>query len=43
MINYNNKRFRAIENSLYFHDKNRMLFGDAKDSLEKLISEVKSL
>jgi len=37
------KGYAGIENSLFFHDKNRMLFGDAKDSLEKLISEVKSL
>ncbi|MBO6494640.1 MAG: hypothetical protein JJ909_01925 [Roseivirga sp.] len=32
-----------MENNHFFHFKNRMLFGDAKDSLEKLISEVKSL
>lgn len=37
------KGYAGIENKLFFHDKNRMLFGDAKDSLEKLISEVKSL
>ena len=37
------KGYAGIENSLFFHDKNRMLFGDAKDSLEKLVSEVKSL
>lgn len=37
------KGYAGIENELFFHDKNRMLFGDAKDSLEKLISEVKSL
>ena len=37
------KGYAGIENSLFFHDKNRMLFGDAKDSLEKLIGEVKSL
>ena len=42
-MNYNDKRFRPFENSLFFHDKNRMLFGDAKDSLEELIIEVKSL
>ncbi|WP_286757034.1 hypothetical protein [Roseivirga sp. UBA838] len=39
----NDKRFRDIENSLSLNNKNRMLFGDAKDSLKKLISEVKSL
>jgi len=37
------KGYAGIENSLFFHDKNRMLFGDAKDSIEKLISEVKNL
>lgn len=37
------KGYAGIENSLFFHDKNRMLFGDAKDSLEQLIAEVKSL
>lgn len=37
------KGYAGIENSLFFHDKNRMLFGDAKDSLEKLVAEVKNL
>jgi len=37
------KGYAGIENELFFNDKNRMLFGDAKDSLEKLISEVKNL
>lgn len=37
------KGYAGIENSLFFHDKNRMLFGDAKDSIEKLIAEVKNL
>ena len=37
------KGYAGIENRLFFHDKNRMLFGDAKDSLEKLIAEVKNL
>jgi NAD(P) transhydrogenase subunit beta len=37
------KGYAGIENELFFHPKNRMLFGDAKDSLEKLISEVKNL
>tara|TARA_A100000171_G_scaffold52965_1_gene74712 strand:+ start:5215 stop:6636 length:1422 start_codon:yes stop_codon:yes gene_type:complete len=35
--------YAGIENELFFHDKTRMLFGDAKDSLEKLIAEVKDL
>lgn len=37
------KGYAAIENYLFYHDKTRMLFGDAKDSLSKLINEVKSL
>ncbi|MCE7992305.1 MAG: NAD(P)(+) transhydrogenase (Re/Si-specific) subunit beta [Roseivirga sp.] len=37
------KGYAGIENELFFHEKNRMLFGDAKDSLEKLIAEVKNL
>lgn len=37
------KGYAGIENELFFHSKNRMLFGDAKDSLEKLIAEVKNL
>ncbi|MEM9820238.1 MAG: NAD(P)(+) transhydrogenase (Re/Si-specific) subunit beta [Bacteroidota bacterium] len=35
--------YAGIQNQLFFHDKSRMLFGDAKDSLQKLVSEVKSL
>jgi NAD(P) transhydrogenase subunit beta len=35
--------YAAIENSLFFHDKTRMFFGNAKDSIQKLISEIKSL
>ncbi|MCX6350444.1 MAG: NAD(P)(+) transhydrogenase (Re/Si-specific) subunit beta [Bacteroidetes bacterium] len=37
------KGYAGIENELFYHDKTRMLFGDAKSSLEKLVSEVKSL
>ncbi len=35
--------YAGIENPLFFHAKTRMLFGDAKDTLGKLASEVKSL
>ncbi|MEM8906206.1 MAG: NAD(P)(+) transhydrogenase (Re/Si-specific) subunit beta [Bacteroidota bacterium] len=35
--------YAGIQNQLFFHDKSRMLFGDAKDSLQKLVGEVKSL
>ena len=33
----------VIENMLFFNDKTRMLFGDAKSTLQNLVSEVKSL
>jgi NAD(P) transhydrogenase subunit beta len=37
------KGYAAIENMLFFNDKTRMLFGDAKGTLQKLVNEVKSL
>ena len=37
------KGYAAIENMLFFNDKTRMLFGDAKSSLQNLVNEVKSL
>ncbi|HDR67472.1 MAG TPA: NAD(P)(+) transhydrogenase (Re/Si-specific) subunit beta [Bacteroidaceae bacterium] len=37
------KGYAAIENYLFFNDKTRMLFGNAKDSLQKLVTEIKSL
>jgi len=37
------KGYAAIENNLFYHPKNRMLFGDAKTSMQKLIAEVKNL
>jgi NAD(P) transhydrogenase subunit beta len=37
------KGYAAIENNLFFHEKTRMLFGNAKDSLQKIVSEVKNL
>ncbi|MBN2615954.1 MAG: NAD(P)(+) transhydrogenase (Re/Si-specific) subunit beta [Bacteroidales bacterium] len=37
------KGYAGIENPLFFLDQTRMLFGNAKDSLQKLIEEVKSL
>jgi NAD(P) transhydrogenase subunit beta len=33
--------FAGIENELFYHDNTLMLFGDAKDSLTKLVAEVK--
>lgn len=35
--------YAAIPNNLFYHLKNRMLFGDAKAVLQKLIAEIKSL
>jgi len=37
------KGYAAIENMLFFNDKTRMLFGDAKSTLQNLANEVKSL
>jgi NAD(P) transhydrogenase subunit beta len=35
--------FAGVDNELYYNEKCMMLFGDAKDSITKLISEMKSL
>ena len=37
------KGYAAIENMLFFNDKTRMLFGDAKSTLQALVGEVKAL
>jgi len=37
------KGYAAIENMLFYHPKTRMLFGDAKASIQKLLEEVKNL
>jgi NAD(P) transhydrogenase subunit beta len=37
------KGYAAIENNLFYMPKSRMLFGDAKVTLQKLISEIKNL
>lgn len=37
------KGYAGIENQLFFGEKTRLLFGNAKDSLQKLVSEIKSL
>lgn len=37
------KGYAGIENNLFFDPKTRLLFGNAKDTLQKLVSEVKSL
>jgi NAD(P) transhydrogenase subunit beta len=38
-----NPGFAGIENPLFFNPKTVMLFGDAKDSITKLIGAVKGL
>jgi NAD(P) transhydrogenase subunit beta len=35
--------YAGIENELFFHPKTKMLFGDAKDMLGKLVGELKEL
>ena len=36
------KGYAGIENHLFFEDKTRMLFGNAKDTLQKLVAEIKN-
>ncbi len=35
--------YAGIQNQLFFHEKTKMFFGDAKDSIQTLLSEVKNL
>jgi NAD(P) transhydrogenase subunit beta len=35
--------YAGIDNMLFFHPRNKMLFGDAKETLTKLVSELKGL
>ena len=35
--------FAGVDNELFFNSKTRMLFGDAKETLRKVINELKSL
>ncbi len=37
------KGFAGIENELFFDEKTRMIYGDAKGTLAKLVAEMKSL
>lgn len=37
------KGYAGIENELFFGEKTRLLFGNAKDSLQNLVNEIKSL
>ena len=36
-----NTGFAGIQNDLFFYDNTRMLFGDAKESIQKLVAEFK--
>ena len=38
-----NPGFAGIDNPLYYNPKTVMLFGDAKESVDKLVAEVKGL
>ena len=38
-----NPGFAGIENELFYEDKTRMLFGDAKASLKKLVTEIRGV
>jgi NAD(P) transhydrogenase subunit beta len=35
--------YSGVENELFYHPRTKMLFGDAKKSIEKLVAEVKAL
>lgn len=35
--------YAGIQNPLFFHERNKMLFGDAKNSIQALVKEVKGL
>jgi len=35
--------YAGIENMLFFADNTQMLFGDAKDSISEVVSELKAL
>ena len=37
------KGYAGIENPLFFKDNTRMLFGNAKDSIQKLVNEMNTL
>ncbi len=37
------KGYAAIENNLFYHDKTRMLFGNAKDTLQRVVKEVENM
>ena len=38
-----NPGYAGVQNPLFFKDNSKMYFGDAKDSLQRLSSELKNL
>jgi NAD(P) transhydrogenase subunit beta len=38
-----NTGFAGIDNPLFYNEKTQLLFGDAKDSISKVVKEVESL
>jgi NAD(P) transhydrogenase subunit beta len=38
-----NTGFAGIDNPLFYNDKTQLLFGDAKDSISKVVKEVEAL
>ena len=38
-----NTGFAGIQNPLFFKENTRMLFGDAKESIQGLVSELKAV
>ena len=38
-----NPGYAGVQNPLFFKEKTKMLFGDAGDSLKKIMEELKSL
>jgi len=38
-----NPGFAGIDNELFYHDRTRMLFGDARESLTKLVAALKAM
>ncbi len=38
-----NPGFAGTDNPLFYKDNNRMLFGDAKDSLQKIVKALKEM
>jgi NAD(P) transhydrogenase subunit beta len=37
------KGYAGIENKLFYNDKTRMLFGNAKESIQEIVNEIKNM